>query len=131
MQKLDNRRIEFTLPEPFAPFLRYIQRLAILPSHALRNYVFTSDANGNPRFLSTWGTNTPAKNIISNGPYQIESYSPSERVILRRNPYYWKQDAQGNPQPYIERIIWQIISSNDNQLLRFRSGELVHLGGNN
>ena len=127
VQKLDDLRIEFTLPEPFAPFLRYTERLAILPSHALRSSVLTSDANGNPQFLSTWGTNTSPEKIISNGPYQIESYTPSERVILRRNPHYWRQDAQGNPQPYIERIVWQIISSTDNQLLRFRSGELDSL----
>ncbi|MBW4636523.1 MAG: ABC transporter substrate-binding protein [Iphinoe sp. HA4291-MV1] len=127
VHKLDDQRIEFTLPEPFAPFLRNIEKLAILPDHALRSSVLTTDAKGNPQFLSTWGTNTPPEKIISNGPYQIESYTPSERVILRRNPHYWRQNAQGNPQPYIERIIWQIISSTDNQLLKFRSGELDSL----
>ncbi|MBP5975674.1 ABC transporter substrate-binding protein [Brasilonema sp. CT11] len=127
LQKLDEWRIEFTLPEPFAPFLRNIEGLAILPAHALRSSVLTNDAKGNPQFLSTWGTNTPPEKIISNGPYQIESYTPAERVILRRNPHYWRQDAQGNPQPYIERIVWQIISSTDNQLLKFRSGELDNL----
>lgn len=127
VQKLDARRVEFTLPEPFAPILRNIEKLAILPAHALRSSVLTNDAKGNPQFLSIWGTNTPPEKIISNGPYRIESYTPSERVILRRNPEYWRQDAQGKPQPYIERIIWQIISSTDNQLLRFRSGELDSL----
>jgi peptide/nickel transport system substrate-binding protein len=124
IQKLDEQQVEFTLPAPFAPFLRYTERLAILPAHALRDSVFTNDANGNPLFLSMWGTNTDPKKIVCNGPYTMESYTPSQRVIFRRNPYYWRKDAQGNSQPYIERIIWQIISSTDNQLLRFRSGEL-------
>lgn len=48
-------------------------------------------------------------------------------MILRRNPYYWRKDVQKNPQPYIERIVWQIIASTENQLLRFRSGELDNL----
>lgn len=127
VQKLDQRRVEFTFPEPFAPFLRYAERLAILPAHALRSAVESTDANGNPLFLSLWGTNTHPQKIVSNGPYRLESYTPSERVILRRNPYYWREDTEGNPQPYIERIVWQIISSTDNQLLRFRSGDLDSL----
>ncbi|GAA6616171.1 ABC transporter substrate-binding protein [Scytonema sp. NUACC26] len=127
VRKVNDQQIEFILPEPFAPFLRNIERLAILPSHALRSSVFKSDANGNPQFLSTWGTNTPPEQIISNGPYMIESYTPSERVILRRNLHYWRHDERGNQLPYIERIVWQIISSTDNQLLKFRSGELDNL----
>ncbi|MEH2406954.1 MAG: ABC transporter substrate-binding protein [Nostoc sp.] len=124
VQKLDELRVEFTFVEPFAPFLRYAEKLAILPAHALRASVLSNDANGNPQFLSMWGTNTDPQKIICNGPYQIESYTPAERVILRRNPYYWRKDVQRNPQPYIQRIVWQIISSRENQLVRFRSGEL-------
>ncbi|WP_442940571.1 ABC transporter substrate-binding protein [Nostoc sp.] len=123
VQKLDDLRVEFTFVEPFAPFLRYAEKLAILPDHALRASVLSNDANGNPQFLSMWGTNTDPQKIICNGPYQIESYTPAERVILRRNPYYWRKD-QRHPQPYIQRIVWQIISSTENQLVRFRSGEL-------
>ncbi len=124
VQKLDERRVEFTLPEPFAPFLRAAGTLAILPAHGLRSSVLSNDANGNPQFLSTWGTDTEPPKIIGNGPYRIESYTPSQRVVFRPNPYYWRSDAQGNPMPYIERLVWQIIPSTDNQLLRFRSGEL-------
>ncbi len=124
LRKLDGRRVEFTLPEPFTPFLRYSATLAILPAHVLRHSVLSNDANGNPQFLSTWGTNTAPDKIIGNGPYQIESYTPSERVILRRNPYYWRKDTQGVKLPYIDSIVWQIIPSTDNHLLRFRSGEL-------
>ena len=127
IQKLDERRIEFTLPEPFTPFLRKSASLAILPAHALRDSVFSNDANGNPQFLSTWGTDTPPEKIIVNGAYQIESYTPSERVIFRRNPYYWRKDARGEQMPYIKSIVWQIIASTDNHLLRFRSGELDSL----
>ena len=115
------------MPEPFAPFLRAAGTLAILPAHALRSSVLSVDANGNPKFLSTWGSDTNPNEIIGNGPYRIESYSPSERLVLQRNPYYWRSDTQGNPMPYIDRLFWQIIPSTDNQLLRFRSGELDSL----
>lgn len=127
VKKLDQRRVEFIVPEPFAPFLRYVGGIPILPAHALRKSVETTDSNGNPIFLSTWGTGTAPQKIIGNGPYRMESYTPGQRVIFRRNPYYWRKDAQGNPQPYIERIVWQIIESTDNQLLSFRTGQLDNL----
>ena len=130
VQKLDRRRVKFTLPEPFAPFLRSVGVLAILPAHVLRSLVLSSDAQGNPQFLSTWSTDTNPQKIIGNGPYILESYTPSQRVVLRRNPYYWRFDARGNTLPYIERIILSIIYSTDNQLLRFRSGELDSLDVN-
>ncbi len=127
VQKIDRRRVQFTLPEPFAPFVRVAGTLAILPAHKLRSSVLTTDTEGNPQFLSTWSSDTNPQEIIGNGPYILESYIPSQRVVFQRNPYYWRFDAQGNHLPYIDRIILPIISSNDNQLLRFRSGELDSL----
>lgn len=123
IRQLDERRVEFLLPEPFAPFLRSIASY-ILPAHILRESVFTKDSQGNPKFLSTWDTDTPPSQIVGNGPYRIESYSTGQRVIFRRNPYYWRRDAEGNAMPYIERIVWQIVESSDTQLLKFRSGDL-------
>ena len=130
VQQLDRRRVKFTLPEPFAPFLRSVGILAILPAHVLRSLVHSPDANGNPQFLSTWSTDTPPHHIVTNGPYLLDSYTPSQRVVLRRNPFYWRSSPQGAPLPSIERIILSIISSTDNQLLRFRSGELDSLNVN-
>ena len=127
VKKLDERRVEFSVPEPFAPFLRYAGGIPILPAHALQESVNTTDANGNLRFLSTWGTDTDPKEIVGNGPYRMVSYTPSRRVIFERNPYYWRKDSQGNPQPYIERIVLQIIENSDTQFITFRSGELDSL----
>ena len=124
VRKLDDRRVEFTVPEPFAPFLRYAGGLPILPAHALRESIRTKDSQGNLKFLSTWGTDTDPKKIVCNGMYTLESYTTSERVIFRRNPYYWRKDAQGKGQPYIERIVWQIVENTDTSFLQFRSGGL-------
>lgn len=128
IRKLDHRRVEFMLPEPFAPFLRITSGpqdgVVILPKHILYKSVTTKDANGNPQFASTWGTNTPPESIVVNGAYRIVNYTSGQRIILERNPYYWRKDQQGNSQPYIERIVWQIVESTDTALLQFRSGGL-------
>lgn len=133
LRKLDDRRVEFILPEPFAPFLTTTtgngsNAIAILPKHALLESVKSKNSDGNPKFLSTWGTDTNPDLIVVNGPYKLESYIPSQRLVFRRNPYYWRKDAQGNPQPYIERIVWEIVESPDTSLMQFRSGGLDLVG---
>ncbi|HEY9845937.1 MAG TPA: ABC transporter substrate-binding protein [Candidatus Caenarcaniphilales bacterium] len=126
------RRVEFILPEPFAPFLRANTgppgRVAILPKHALQDSVHAVGPDGNLRFLSTWGTDTDPSQIVVNGPYQIASFTSGQRTVFRRNPYYWGKDAQGKQLPYIERIVWQVIESTDTQLLSFRSRDLDIMG---
>jgi peptide/nickel transport system substrate-binding protein len=127
IKKIDKRRVEFSIPEPFRPFLQN-SGVPILPAHALRESLQTKDQDGKPKFLTTWGIDTPPEQIIVNGPFKLERYDTSQRVILRRNPYYWRKDAQGKPQPYIERIVWQIVESTDTSLLQFRSSGLDAVG---
>ncbi|GAB4375333.1 MAG: ABC transporter substrate-binding protein [Elainellaceae cyanobacterium] len=124
VRKLGDRQVEFSVPEPFAPFLRYSGGIPIMPAHALQESIQTTNPDGSLKFLSKWGTDTPPEQIITNGLYKIENYTPGQRVVLVRNPYYWRKDAQGNPQPYIERVVLQVIGSDDSQLISFRSGEL-------
>lgn len=120
VKKLDQRRVEFTIPEPFAPFLE-VTGIGLFPAHTLRESVTSLDSEGRPKFLSTWGTDTDPAEIVVAGPYQIASYTSSQRVILRCNPHYWRKDAQGNQLPYIERIVLQTVESTDTALLQFRN----------
>ncbi|MDG2990315.1 ABC transporter substrate-binding protein [Candidatus Synechococcus calcipolaris G9] len=115
-------QVKFTLPEPFAPFLR-TTGLPILPAHILRPYVEQLDSSGKPLIISMWGTDTDPAEVIANGPFIMDRYRTNQRLIFRRNPYYWKQ-----PEPYLERLIWQIVESTDTAMLQFRSGGLDVLG---
>jgi peptide/nickel transport system substrate-binding protein len=124
LKKIDSRRVEFSVAEPFAPFIRFAGGIPILPAHILQDSVRNTDAEGRPLFLTTWNTDTDPKKIVGNGQYRMLSYTPNQRVVLERNPYFWRKDAQGNSQPYIQQIVWQIIENTDNQLLNFRSGDL-------
>ncbi len=120
--KLDERRVQFKIPEPFAPFLR-VTGIAILPKHALEESVNTKDSSGQPLYLSKWGTNTDPAEIVCNGPYVIKTFLPGERIVFKRNPYYWRKGPNGEPQPAIEEMVWPVVSSQDAQFVRFRSGE--------
>jgi peptide/nickel transport system substrate-binding protein len=127
IKKIDSRRVEFSVAEPFAPFIRYAGGIPILPAHILQESVDNTDSEGKPKFLTTWGTDTDPKQIVGNGQYRMLSYTPNQRVVLERNPYFWRKDTQGKAQPYIQKIVWQIIENSDTQLLNFRSGDLDSL----
>ena len=127
--KLNERQVKFTIPEPFAPFLRYTG-VGIMPKHILETAAKTLDERNNPIFIRTWGVGTDPKEIVVPGPYQIDSYRTGERIILRRNPHYWRKDSDGQPQPYIERIAIQIVENQDTSLLQFRTGGLDSVGAN-
>ncbi len=127
VKKLDADRVEFTTPEPFAPFLRTLG-ISILPAHKLREAVNTKDSKGKPLFLSTWGINTKPNDLVSNGIFTLDSYTPGERLVFKKNPNYWRKDKQGRQQPYIQRYIWQIVESTDTALVQFRSGGLDSFG---
>ncbi|MBD2329400.1 ABC transporter substrate-binding protein [Alkalinema sp. FACHB-956] len=133
VRQLDDRRVEFTFPEPFSPFLHTTTggrtgSVAILPKHKLERSLKEVDQKGNPKFLNTWGTDTNPKDVVVSGPYMLESYTTGQRVIFRRNPYYWRKGAQGETLPKIEKIIWKVIENQDLQLLKFRSGDLDVMG---
>jgi peptide/nickel transport system substrate-binding protein len=128
VEKVDDRRVRFTVPEPFAPILRFAGGVEILPKHVLAESVSTLNEGGQPKFLSTWGTDTNPQQIVGSGPYRLISYRVGERMIFDRNPNYWRKDAQGNPQPYIDQFVIQVVESTDAQLTQFRSGGLDSVG---
>jgi peptide/nickel transport system substrate-binding protein len=121
VEKLDDRRISFFLSEPFAPALRTLGGTGILPKHVFEP-TLKEDPNAPDKklkFLETWTLSTPVNQLVGSGPYIIQEYRPSERVIYTPNPYYWKKGT-----PYIEKFVMQILESPDTALLRFRSHDL-------
>ena len=123
VEKLDDRRISFFFSEPFAPALRAIGETAILPKHifepTLKEEPNADKSAKKLKFLETWTLATPVSQLVSSGPYIIQEYVPSQRLIYKPNPNYWKKGL-----PYIKKLVMQIIESPDTQLLSFRSGDL-------
>jgi peptide/nickel transport system substrate-binding protein len=124
VRKVNDLQVEFTISEPFAPFLGTTGALSIYPSHILQESVTKLDPEGQPLFLSTWTVDTPPAKLVGNAAYKLKNYSTSQRLIFEKNPYYWKRQATALDLPYIDRVIWEIVESTDTFLLQFRSGGL-------
>ena len=72
--------------------------------------------------LNLFSIDTDPATIPSVGPYHIAEYEPGVRVVVVRNPNYWKKDAAGVTLPYVERVIYQIVPDRNTELLLFKEG---------
>ncbi len=53
----------------------------------------------------------------------MKEYVPGERIVLERNPFYWKEDHQGKRLPYLDEVVFLFVPSEDAQVIRFQSGD--------
>lgn len=117
VEKVDKFTVKFTLPVKFAPFLRSMG-MDILPEHILEKSVNAG------KFSYTWGLDSKPEDIVVTGAFKLKKYLPGERVVLTRNPYYWRKDSQGIRLPYLDKVIFIIVQNPDVALLQFQEGKL-------
>ena len=115
VSKVDEYTVKMELPKPFAPFLRQLPD--ILPKHKLHE----PWKNGN--FKDAWGIDSKLTEIVGTGPVMIEEYKSGERVVLKRNPHYWKETDAGHKLPYLDRWAKTVVKSTETQVLKFENGE--------
>ncbi|MFA5059037.1 MAG: ABC transporter substrate-binding protein [Candidatus Omnitrophota bacterium] len=117
VEKIDDLTVKFTLPFKFAPFLRGMSQ-EILPKHRLERIVQEN------KFNFALGIDSDLKDIVGTGPYQLTEYLPGQRIILKKNHLYWRKSLEGEQLPFIEKIIYMIVQSQDTLLLKFLDGEV-------
>ena len=128
VRKLDTQTVEFTLAKPYGVGERLFDGLVILQRHLLE----TAYKEGKLAQSGTLGT--AASQWAGLGPFRLKEYVAGQRLVLERNPYYWKTDEQGNRLPYLDEIVFLFVPSADAQVLRFQSGEtdiISRLGAEN
>ena len=117
VEKLDSYRVRFRLAQPYAAAERIFDSVAILPRHLLE------PAWRAGKLAEAWNLNTAPSAIAGLGPFRLKEYQPGERIVLERNPYYWKTGREGNRLPYLDRLEFRFAPAEDTQVLRFISGE--------
>jgi peptide/nickel transport system substrate-binding protein len=105
-------------PSPYAPGLRLLDNLAILPKHTLEAPL---DAGA---FTNAWKVGTPPAEVVGLGPFVMAEHVPGQRMVFARNPHYWKKDANGVQLPYLDRLTIAIVPDQNTEALRLQSGEI-------
>ena len=117
VEKLDDYTVRFELAQPYAAAERLFDGFPILPKHLLQ----TSYKSGS--VSQAWSISTPPEEFAGLGPFRLKEYVAGQRLVLERNPYYWKRDSAGNQLPYLDGITFIFVPSEDAQVIRFLSGE--------
>ena len=101
---IDDRNLQFVLPEAIAAVENYLYNIAVLPRHALE-----ADQKAG-RLSEAWKITAPPTSVVSSGPFVVTSAAAAERIVLKRNPYYWKRDAQGAQIPYLDELTLEVVA---------------------
>ena len=120
--KVDAYTVRVTLSQPYAAAERLFDSIAILPRHVL------GEAFAQGRLSDAWPLTTAASAIAGLGPYRLKEYVAGQRLVLERNPYYWKADAAKRRLPYLDELVFLFTGNEDAQIIRFQSGESDVLG---
>lgn len=57
-------------------------------------------------------------------PWQVAETPSTGHTILRRNPYHWQVDPQGNQLPYIDEIYSEFVGNPEARNLKFATGQI-------
>lgn len=117
VKALDSATVQVTLPYPYAPFI-YSMMMEILPSHKYEDSVKKG------KFSNELSIQTKPEQIVVSGPFMLESYVSSQKVVMKRNPFYWKKDNEGNQLPYLDKIIFKIVADYNAGLMLFLQGKI-------
>ncbi len=125
VEKIDEYTVLFTLAKPYAAAERLFDSIDILPRHLLqRNY----DAG---TLSGAWGLGTPPEQVAGLGPFRLKEYVPGQRLVLERNPFYWKRDMKGTRLPYMDEVVSLFVANADAQAMRFEAGGTDIISGLN
>jgi len=113
----DAQTVVVTFAAPSGRGVRLLDGLPILPKHKLEAALTAGT------FASAYNTTTPPADVVGAGPFVLREYQPGQRVVLDRNPRYWRKAPDGSPLPYLDRIVLQIVPEQNAELLRIQSGE--------
>jgi peptide/nickel transport system substrate-binding protein len=115
--KVDAYSVRFDFAAPYSVGERLLAGIGILPRHLLEK------SYEEHRLAQEWGLIAAPERVVGLGPFLLKEYVPGERLVLGKNPYYWKTDAQSVRLPYLDEIVFAFTSSENAQVLRFLSGE--------
>jgi peptide/nickel transport system substrate-binding protein len=115
--KLAQYTVRFALPRPYAAAERLFDGLAMLPQHLLEKPYREG------HFAQAWSLNAQPAEVAGLGPFRLKQYVPGQRIVVERNPYYWKVDRENQRLPYLDELVFLFVGTEDAQVMRFEAGE--------
>lgn len=145
-EKVDDFTIRATFAEPSGMFTEFLgllegRPLTLMPKHYLEQYhiSYNPDANAlaetegfenwvalfNAKAMTTYPGHWQNPDLPTLSPWQlVEGFGEGTRVVFERNPYYWKTDPEGRQLPYIDRVVFDIVTEVEAMVVKATAGEI-------
>jgi peptide/nickel transport system substrate-binding protein len=117
VKKVDAYTVEFELAKAYGPAERIFDGLAMMPRHLLEKPYREG------KLAQMWSTNARPEEIVGLGPFRLKEYASGERMVLERNPNYWKTDSKGTHLPYLADLTFLFVPTEDAQVIKFQGAE--------
>ena len=114
----DDFTVTVSLPSAFAPGLRLLDNMPILPRHKLEEALNAGSLREKARVGST------LDELAGLGPFKLVEHVAGQRLVFIRNPYYWRKDDHGRPLPYLDRLTVAILPDQNTEAVRLGAGEI-------
>ena len=103
VKAIDDRNLQLVFPETIPAADNYLYNIAVLSRKVLE-----ADQKAG-RLSEAWKITAPPASVVSSGPFVVASAAAAEQIVLKRNPYYWKRDAQGTQLPYLDELTLEVV----------------------
>lgn len=106
VKALDPQHLQVTLSHPVPYFVDMLSHTSLKPV--------------NKKAIEQHGEKwTQPQNFVGNGAYLLDKWVVNERIVVKRNPYYWNNDSSR-----IDQATFLAITSEVSDINRYRSGEI-------
>ena len=118
-EAIDPSTVRFRLPRRTAVTERLFDSIGILPRHLLAASLEEGD------FAAAFGPGVVPSRLVGLGPFKLKDYAPGQRVVLERNPHYWRSGGSAADRfPKLDGLVFEIISDPSARVLRLQAGEV-------
>lgn len=117
IKKIDDETLRFTFKELNVLFQDVLIEIFIIPKHKWEKDFLAGN------FMNAMTVATDPKEMPTLGPFVIEKFVADQRLVLRRNPYYFKFDQNGVQLPYFDKVIFLMSADFNAQAIKFQNGE--------
>lgn len=66
---------------------------------------------------------------IGTGPFHMQLWEEGIKLVLRKNPFYFEKDQEGNPLPYLDAVAISFIIEKQSAFMEFMKGSLDFMSG--
>lgn len=77
-----------------------------------------------PTAYNKSGKDGYARAPVGTGPMKFVEWQSGNQVTVERNPDYWQEGADGQPLPYLDKVVYRLIRDDSVRLLDLKSGNI-------